>query len=82
MLPTMQDESYLRTKQQAAKYLNVSQGSIERLMRAGLPYVKLRGLVRFRPEDLAAYIEARLVERIPEGRKVPQSAANTKASEA
>jgi excisionase family DNA binding protein len=68
----MSDESYLRTKQQAAKYLNISQGSIERLMRAGLPYVKLRGLVRFRPEDLSGYIEARRVQRIPDGRRTPR----------
>jgi excisionase family DNA binding protein len=48
---------YLRTKRQAAKYLNISEGSIERLMRAGLNYVKVGGLVRFRPEDLAAYLD-------------------------
>jgi excisionase family DNA binding protein len=47
----------LRTKKQAARYLNVSEGSIERLMRSGLKYIKVGGLVRFRPEDLAAYLE-------------------------
>jgi excisionase family DNA binding protein len=61
----MQDiELYqLRTKKQAAKYLNVSGGSIERLMRSGLKYIKIGGLVRFRPEDLADYIERRRVQR-------------------
>ena len=43
---------HLRTKKQAARYLNVSEGSIERLMRNGLAYVKVGSLVRFRPEDL------------------------------
>jgi excisionase family DNA binding protein len=52
------ETTYLRTKKQAAKYLAVSEGSIERLMRSGLTYIKLNGSVRFRPEDLDAFIEA------------------------
>jgi excisionase family DNA binding protein len=52
-------ETYqLLTKKQAARYLNVSEGSIERLMRSGLQYIKVGGLVRFRPDDLAAYLES------------------------
>jgi hypothetical protein len=51
-------DGYLLDKRQAAKYLNISLASLERLMRAGLSYVKIQGLVRFRPETLADYIEA------------------------
>jgi len=54
----MQDDNYLKNKKQAARYLGISEGGIERAMRRGLPYVKVGGLVRFRPEDLAAYVKA------------------------
>jgi excisionase family DNA binding protein len=54
-------ETYqLKTKKQAARYLGISEGSLERHMRADLPYVKIGNLVRFRPEDLAAYAEKNL----------------------
>jgi hypothetical protein len=52
-------DSYLKDKKQTAKFLGVSGGSLERLMRSGLPYVKLNGLVRFRPEDIEHFLEAR-----------------------
>jgi excisionase family DNA binding protein len=52
-------ENYLKSKAEAASFLAVSIGSIERLMRHGLPYVRVGGLVRFRPEDLTAFVEAR-----------------------
>jgi excisionase family DNA binding protein len=52
-------QTYLKSKAEAARFLAVSVGSIERLMRHGLPYVRLGGLVRFRPEDLTAFVEAR-----------------------
>lgn len=55
-----QREVYLKTKKEAARYLNISPGSLERLMRNGLAYVKVGGLVRFRPEDLAEYLEKRV----------------------
>jgi excisionase family DNA binding protein len=54
----MQSQTPLLTKKQAAKYLNVSDGSIERLMRNGLRYVKVGGLVRFTAEQLSEYLEA------------------------
>jgi excisionase family DNA binding protein len=60
------DETYLKTKREAARFLGVSAGSIERLMRSGLPYVKVGGLVRFSPEDLASFIESRRVKRSAE----------------
>lgn len=53
----MQTQEPLLNKKQTAKWLNVSDASIERLMRRGLRYVKLNGLVRFRPGDLAEYID-------------------------
>jgi excisionase family DNA binding protein len=51
------DEYRLRSKREAARYLGVSVGTLERMMRAGLTYVRISNLVRFRPEDLATYIE-------------------------
>jgi excisionase family DNA binding protein len=53
------EETYLKSKAEAARFLGVSVGSIERLMHGGLQYVKVGGLVRFKPEDLAAFVEAR-----------------------
>ncbi len=58
---TTPETQYLKTKTQAARFLGVSAGSIERLMRGGLPYVKVGNLVRFRPEDLSGFIESRRV---------------------
>lgn len=52
-------ETYLKSKAEVARFFGVSVGSIERLMRRGLPYVKVGGLVRFKPEDLAAFVDAR-----------------------
>lgn len=58
-------ENYLVGKRQAAKYLGVSPGTLERLMRAGLPYIKLTssaaGAVRFHIADLADFVNKRRV---------------------
>lgn len=59
---TQNDENHLKTKKEVARFLGVSLGSIERLMRGGLPYVRVGGLVRFIPEDMAGYIERRRVK--------------------
>ncbi len=56
-----QNDYRLINKREAARFLNISAGSIERLMRNGLGYVKVGGLVRFRPEDLADFIDSRRV---------------------
>ena len=53
-------ETYLKSKAEVARFFGVSVESIERLMRRGLPYVKVGGLVRFKPEDLAAFVDARI----------------------
>ena len=50
-------DSYLKNKKEAASYLGVPPASMGRLMREGLPYVRIGALIRFRPEDLAAFIE-------------------------
>jgi excisionase family DNA binding protein len=59
--------TYLKNKAEAAKFLAVSIGSIERLMRKGLPYVKVGGLVRFRPEDLTGFVRSRMQDRGDKG---------------
>jgi hypothetical protein len=51
------DDCPLRTKQEAAKFLSISPASLERLMRRGLPYIKLGNLVRFRHRDLINHID-------------------------
>lgn len=57
------NETYLKNKKEAARYLGISVGSLRRLMRSNLPYVRVGSLVRFRPEDLADYIEQCRVRR-------------------
>ena len=56
-------QTYLKNKREAARYLGLSQASLERLMRSGLAYIRVGNRVRFRPEDLAAFIEQRRVQR-------------------
>jgi excisionase family DNA binding protein len=58
------EPTYLKSKKQAACYLGISLSRLERLMRGGLAYIQLdKGkLVRFRPEDLAEYVEQRRVQ--------------------
>jgi len=58
----VREQTYLKSKREAARYLGVSLGSLERLMRAGLTYIRVGKLVRFRPEDLADFIEQRRVQ--------------------
>jgi excisionase family DNA binding protein len=53
----MDEPTYLKSKRQAARYFGVSIGTLERLMRSGLTYIRVGNLVRFRPEDLSAYVE-------------------------
>jgi hypothetical protein len=63
----MSPDVYLLGKRQAAKFLGVSPGTVERLMRAGLPYIKLgdgrMAGVRFAIRDLADFVSARRVQR-------------------
>jgi len=57
------EQPYLKNKREAARYLGVSHGSLERFMRSGLAYIRVGNLVRLHPEDLADYIERRRVRR-------------------
>lgn len=65
--PSERAEEHLRNKREAAIYLGISLGSLERLMRSGLPYIKITrgvaGAVRFHIDDLAAFVTARRVQR-------------------
>jgi hypothetical protein len=60
------EETYLKTKREAACYLGVSLASIERLMRSDLSYIKLSrgaaGAVRFHIDDLADFVASRRVK--------------------
>ncbi len=57
--------STLVNKEAAAKYLSVSPGTLERLMRGNLPFVKIgngrTGSVRFLIDDLQNYVTQRRV---------------------
>lgn len=55
-------ESRLLNKREAARYLGVCVGTVERMMRSGLPYVKLTaaGAVRFRLSDLCEFVDRRV----------------------
>ena len=54
------EQSYLKDKKFAARYLGISVHKIHRMVQDGTgpKFVKIGPLVRFRPEDLAAFIEA------------------------
>jgi excisionase family DNA binding protein len=62
----MEQETYLKTKREAARYLGISLGSLERLMRSGLAYIRVGNMVRFRPEDLTEFVERRRVHHSAE----------------
>jgi excisionase family DNA binding protein len=59
------EQPHLKSKQEAARYLNCSTGSVERLMRDPedpLPALKIGNLVRFEPSALADWLERRRVK--------------------
>lgn len=60
----------LLTEQEYARVIKRSVASVrrDRLVRQGCPYVKLGALVRYRPKDVAAYLE-RSVRRPSLGEK-------------
>lgn len=49
----------LLTIHDVAEYLSVSPKTVQRLVRRGLPCVRLGRVVRFRPADLLRFVEAR-----------------------
>jgi excisionase family DNA binding protein len=62
------EESYLQDKKLAARFLGTSVQTVDRLTRSGeLPYVRIgKSQIRFRPEDLAAYVQQRRVQQAAE----------------
>jgi len=56
------DQQRLLTQSEVAEILNVQQSTLESwrtdARRGSLPYLKVGRLIRYRPEDLAAFIEA------------------------
>jgi len=59
----MVDQAYLKSKREAARYLGISIGTLERLVREGeLPYVRIGILAKFRPEDLEDFIARQRVQ--------------------
>jgi excisionase family DNA binding protein len=67
--PNMAGE--LMTKDDLMAYLRISLPTVNRLMAAGLPFVKLakgKGRVLFRKADVDAYLESKIVKNKPQGR--------------
>jgi excisionase family DNA binding protein len=59
-------EKDLMNKADLMKYLSVSRATVDRLMKSGLPYIKLdpgkRGGVRFKRRDIDRWLESRTVK--------------------
>jgi excisionase family DNA binding protein len=56
------NREYLSKKDLAA-YLGISKGTIERLMKQGLPHLKLERRVLFRRSEIDAYLESKTVRK-------------------
>lgn len=65
-IPLEMEGGYL-TKTEAAEYMRISIAALERLMRQGLPHMKLaegrRGRVLFRRADVDAWLETKIVKK-------------------
>jgi excisionase family DNA binding protein len=48
------------SKADVMRYLRISKGTVENLMREGLPHVKLKRRVLFRRDWIDSYLEARM----------------------
>jgi len=51
------------TKDDLLTYLHISRGTINRLMKRGLPHIKLERRVLFRKADVDAYLESKVVKK-------------------
>ena len=60
--PAQMNVEYL-TKQEVAQYMRVSLATLERLMRQGLPYVKLERRVLFRKADVDRWLGSKIVKK-------------------
>jgi excisionase family DNA binding protein len=54
-------EKDLLSKTDLMKYLSLSRGTIDRLMKHGLPYIKLDRRVLFRKSDIDKWLESKKV---------------------
>lgn len=57
---TNKDEAHLRNKKRAARYLDISVATLDRMRRNGTGprYVRVGTQIRYKPEDLVAFVEA------------------------
>jgi len=53
------------SKADLMSYLRISKSTVERLMREGLPHIKLERRVLFRKADVDAYLESKIVKNKP-----------------
>ncbi len=51
------------TKDELMAYLKISRGTVNRLMKQGLPHIKLERRVLFRKADVDAYLESKIVRK-------------------
>ncbi|MDW7759444.1 MAG: helix-turn-helix domain-containing protein [Acidobacteriota bacterium] len=51
------------TKREIAEYLKISLATLERLMKEGLPHIKLSRRVLFRKADVDAWLESKIISR-------------------
>jgi excisionase family DNA binding protein len=57
------DEDRLLTKKQVQEYLNISHGTLDKLMKQkAFPYIKLERKVLFRKKDIDEFLESKLVK--------------------
>jgi excisionase family DNA binding protein len=59
-------EKDLMSKAELMQYLSVSRATLDRLMKTGLPYIKIssgkRGAVRFKRRDIDRWLESKRVK--------------------
>ena len=53
------------SKTELMSYLRISKSTVERLMKEGLPHIKLERRVLFRKADVDAYLESKIVKNKP-----------------
>ncbi|WP_083803430.1 helix-turn-helix domain-containing protein [Sagittula stellata] len=67
----------LLTSDEAAEYLRVSTKTLRKLRRSGLPFAEISpGCHRYREDDLAAYVAAKVISETPPCRTAPKARAS------
>jgi excisionase family DNA binding protein len=51
------------TKAELQEYLRISKSSVEKLMKQGLPHIKLTRRVLFRKVDVDGWLESKIVKK-------------------